>query len=248
MSAVRSALTVTVHMVTLVLILGPLDRLGVPVQEALEGFAGSKDHQEAVFNLLVILLVSGIVLRIIRAATRSTNTMRYANTATLEARLMRTQNSLASRRTRVHEAGHAVVALNLGLTLDLISVNPEGNTLGRIVVCNYPEGHTSNQGLWADAVIRTAGITSERLVLGDGYATGASDDFNTSQHKCLILAAAGFSPVEGKTFTGAELLQFAQETALDILTKNRESIERLEEQLAITPILKGKDVAELLAK
>ncbi len=70
------------------------------------------------------------------------------------------EQSDQSIRTAYHEAGHAVIAIMVGRTVNKVSIVPGGKRLG---VCKMNKGRTkaSQDALEADLLILLAGMAAE---------------------------------------------------------------------------------------
>lgn len=82
-------------------------------------------------------------------------------------------------RTAYHEAGHAACSLRLGLLFDVVSVKPEGNTLGHIMMDDVFDIRQKRANATKRSMIAYAGFASEILFCEDADESldGASSDF-----------------------------------------------------------------------
>jgi hypothetical protein len=111
-------------------------------------------------------------------------------------------NAARERSTAIHEAGHAIVGLALGLQPRRVSIVPDEDSLGHVEnfgfarVVDYkldPEGHPRRvyrpwspeyddpRRLDRRIIVCMAGVTAERLVVGRRYNwVGAAADMRTA--------------------------------------------------------------------
>jgi dihydroneopterin aldolase len=85
-------------------------------------------------------------------------------------------------RVAIHEAGHAVGALRMGISFDRVTIKPDGDTLGLIT----PDSHAHyNPRVRADgmanAIFSLAGCVAEVIHGYDDCEDGASGDFTKSE-------------------------------------------------------------------
>jgi len=89
--------------------------------------------------------------------------------------------------TAYHEAGHAVIAIVVGRTVNKVSIIPGGNKLG---VCKMSKGRkkASQDALEADLLILLAGIAAEGRKSGRYNMQGASQDLRDAEKLALMRA------------------------------------------------------------
>ena len=102
--------------------------------------------------------------------------------------------------TAYHEAGHAVIAIMVGRTVNKVSIVPGGKRLG---VCKMNKGRTkaSQDALEADLLILLAGMAAEGRKSGRYNMQGASQDIRDAEK--LALMRAGNANQAGKVLKRA---------------------------------------------
>ena len=98
--------------------------------------------------------------------------------------------------TAYHEAGHAVVSLELGRGFKSVSIEPDDNSLGRIQNTVLPEWFSPDLNLddrhkkWIEreVLIFLAGIAAEHRFAGQNNWKGSGSDF----HSAINLASCMF--------------------------------------------------------
>ncbi len=92
-----------------------------------------------------------------------------------------------STRTAYHEAGHAVIAIMVGRTVNKVSIVPSGKKLG---VCKMNKGRTkaSHDALEADLLILLAGMAAEGRKAGKYNMQGASQDLREAEKLAFMRA------------------------------------------------------------
>lgn len=91
-------------------------------------------------------------------------------------------------KTAYHEAGHAVIAIVVGRSVNKVSIIPGGNKLG---VCKMGKGRkkASQDMLEAELLILLAGMAAEARKSGQYNMQGASQDLRAAEK--LALSRAG---------------------------------------------------------
>ncbi len=88
--------------------------------------------------------------------------------------------NLALRATAWHEAGHAVMAVSLGRSIEKVTISPAQlqNGRSRLGICKIQKGRSrkSNDQLEEDVMILLAGMVAESRVTGRYCADGAAQD------------------------------------------------------------------------
>jgi ATP-dependent Zn protease len=82
------------------------------------------------------------------------------------------------RRTAIHEAGHAAIALCLGILFETLSVKPDGDALGHVMVSDDYRDHDRGDAM-KFAIFALAGCVAE-AISGydlDGAVDGATHDY-----------------------------------------------------------------------
>lgn len=89
--------------------------------------------------------------------------------------------------TAYHEAGHAVIAIIVGRTVNKVSIVPGGKRLG---VCKMNKGRTkvSQDALEAELLILLAGMAAEGRRSGRYNIQGASQDIRDAEKLALMRA------------------------------------------------------------
>ncbi len=87
-------------------------------------------------------------------------------------------SSMSPESTAYHEAGHAVIALVLGRSVQRVSVVPKLDTLGR---CEFQKGRTrpSEDWLEREILISLAGLAAEARHSGQYAWEAAARDLQT---------------------------------------------------------------------
>ncbi len=90
-------------------------------------------------------------------------------------------------RTAYHEAGHAVIAILVGRSVNKVNIIPGGNRLG---VCKMQKGRSkaSPDALEADLLILLAGMAAEGRKCGRYNMQGASQDIREAEKLALMRA------------------------------------------------------------
>ena len=82
--------------------------------------------------------------------------------------------------TAYHEAGHAVMALSLGRTVQKVTVLPRKSTTGglRLGACEMQKGRSKSSKNWIDedVLVLFAGMVAEARYTGEYCVQGASQD------------------------------------------------------------------------
>jgi cell division protease FtsH len=126
-------------------------------------------------------------------------------------------------RISIHEAGHAVAAMALGIKVDLISTVSQGS-LGGVVITETVGRVATRQRLEDDAVVSLAGRTAEILVFGDASAGSQRD---------LEAATRCVAAVHGSLGLGASLLHRAAPAETARLLGDPDFCDLLEAELRI---------------
>lgn len=147
-------------------------------------------------------------------------------------------------RVRVHEAGHAAVALHLGFSLAQVSTVAIGKSGGRVQIAGHPAGNQANEAYWYKAIMASAGGASELAVLGNANAGGVSQDVEEVQLLCATLAASDYE-VNGRKMTADALAEEARRQAKVCVAEVAPHIEAIAKQLEDTPHITGKQAADL---
>jgi cell division protease FtsH len=148
------------------------------------------------------------------------------------------------RRTAVHEAGHGLVALQLGLPILQVSILARAGSLGVLELAQEDIEHTEKE-LKARLSLMFGGCEAENLVFNTGYSEGASGDMASArklaEHMICELGMgdsrvplgrqgnSGISEAAEKEVI--HLLKEAQTKAKEILVENSDGLERLTEKL-----------------
>ena len=87
-------------------------------------------------------------------------------------------SSQSPESTAYHEAGHAVIALALGRTVQRLSILPKLESLGR---CEFQKGRTrpSEDWLEREILISLAGLAAEARHTGEYAWAGSARDLQT---------------------------------------------------------------------
>ena len=90
--------------------------------------------------------------------------------------------------TAYHEAGHAVIAIVVGRSVNKVTITPSGNKLG---ICKMSKGRkkASQDALEADLLILLAGMAAECRKSGRYNMQGATQDLRDAEK--LALSRAG---------------------------------------------------------
>ena len=83
--------------------------------------------------------------------------------------------SALRERIAVHEAGHAVLALALGVTPEYMTIEPRGRSLGHVFYAQPHEALRTKNQLEAEIQILLGGLLAENLRYGE-HGTGAAHD------------------------------------------------------------------------
>lgn len=126
-------------------------------------------------------------------------------------------------RICIHEAGHAVAAMALGIKVDLISTVSQGSR-GGVVITESVGRVATRQRLEDNAVVSLAGRTAEILVFGDASAGSQRD---------LEAATQCVAAVHGSLGLGANLLHRAAPTETTRLLGDPDFCDLLEAELRI---------------
>jgi ATP-dependent Zn protease len=126
------------------------------------------------------------------------------------------------RRTAWHEAGHAVVAWERGCTAVFVSIQPDGESLGRSrhTPCGDPSIPSERE---RENIIAMAGWASE-------LASGETDGDGTYDSSDLAYVLNGIVHHTGEDSVAVQL-GWAEREAERIVSENIERIERLADQL-----------------
>lgn len=85
--------------------------------------------------------------------------------------------------TAWHEAGHAIMAVSLGRSIEKVTISPSQlqSGAGRLGACKIQKGRkkASNDQLEDDVLILLAGMVAERRITGRYCAEGAMQDLQT---------------------------------------------------------------------
>lgn len=156
------------------------------------------------------------------------------------------RETIESRQTRVrfHEAGHAAVALQLGFSIESISVIRDNSSWGRVQIDGHADGSDTNYAFWCKAIMASAGAAAELRMLGAVNSGGLHMDLQEVQTICAALAAGNFT-VDGKAMSAAELVEEAQRRARLHVDELHNQIEDLESALRSTSFLSGERVARI---
>lgn len=191
---------------------GRLDRhieIGLPDPEALADIyrfhLGGELEGESLDR--VAMLSAGLsgadVARIVREARRTAGRHRRAiEMGDLVARLDMSQDvpPVALWRASVHEAGHAVAAIQLDAARSVaVVLGRRGNQLGMTV--SEPKSHcTTRSAIETSIVVRLSGRAAEQVVLGDfsaGSGGGAGSDIERATRLATsMVGELGMGPVE----------------------------------------------------
>lgn len=167
-------------------------------------------------------------------------------------------------RSAVHEAGHAVVAVRLGLPVRSIRIGTTGMD-GRTETGT--EGAVpDDRELRASVVVAFAGLSAERLLLAEP-SLGSQQDVRNATRTLLSRIESGidpgFPPVDRGAFGDFSvprlvdelivdrllpLLERAREEAAAIVVAERDAVERLARTLLEQPVLAGDHLARALAE
>ena len=147
-------------------------------------------------------------------------------------------------RIRLHEAGHAAVALYVGFTLSEVSTIAYGNSGGHVTPASHASGNRSLEAFWAKAIMAYAGASAEKRFCGGVGAAGAEDDMRMVQEICSALARAGFQTKSGAEIS-EELMSEAQELSDTYVEIVAGQILELAAELTLTPCIDGVAAAEI---
>ena len=170
-------------------------------------------------------------------------------------------------RTAVHETGHALVALDAGLPVALITVRPSVEAAGRMLLGDYQETHTLAE---QKALLRVAygGMLAEELLgLDGGVGNGGDTARMTYTARGLVEAndigvrSGAFQPLAGGPRGGRpvseellgridldvlDLLEQAREDARGVLRRiGADTVQRLAEALLRDETLLGPEIVRL---
>ena len=176
--------------------------------------------------------------------------------------------------TAYHEAGHAIVALNVPGSdpIHKATIIPRGRALGMVV--RLPENdrvHMSKQQLEANLAVAAGGRVSEELIFGsDNITTGASSDIEQATRiaKQMIMnwgmsdklgflsygedqgymSSDNISPETLKTIDNEvrELVDQAYQTATKILKENRSALDYLAQGLLEHETLSEEEIRKII--
>lgn len=170
------------------------------------------------------------------------------------------------RRVAVHEAGHAVVSVLLGLgKLEKVSMLPRGNALGVTMITPEEERRLVSQTqLEHEMQMLLAGRTAERLIFGD-VSSGAADDLNRASEIALAMVteygmsesgllslraiqSANISHTKVDPASAANaLLMLAERHCTNILLEAKEQLEEVAGVVFQQEEVSGETVEEILA-
>lgn len=151
---------------------------------------------------------------------------------------------ITRRRVAIHEAGHAVASVLLGLGLQSVTIIPDDEALGRVVPLDdgpneYDEGW--DDWLQAVAVSTLAGYEAERRVTTPeefGTVGGVDDDWYKVGD--YVLHLGGPTPSDQWV-----LINRWPAEARVLLARNWHKVERVADELLLKGRLSGSDVALL---
>ncbi len=94
---------------------------------------------------------------------------------------------MSSESTAYHEAGHAVIAISLGRTVQRVSILPKLQTLGR---CEFLKGRTRPTEDWLEReiLILLAGMAAEARHTGQYSWAGAAQDLQSVKRLATMRA------------------------------------------------------------
>jgi cell division protease FtsH len=178
---------------------------------------------------------------------------------------------LLTARTRdrlaVHEAGHALVGHWTGAgRIERVSIEPRGPGLGVTYMTRETEDPLYAQGeMVSRLAMMLGGREAELMVLGS-VSSGASDDLKRASELAIqMVGQLGFSETFGllsiagipKELLGPDvqasllkeargLLETAQATCRDVLTRQRHRLDAMAQSLLDTEVLSGESLKALL--
>ena len=157
-----------------------------------------------------------------------------------------TAAAVARNRVAAHEAAHAVVGLEMGLTIRAASLAASGVELGRVQF--YPRHNQTPEESWAFAVTALAGAHGEQHLLGLS-SKPVMGDSEIVLSNILHLANIGWSP-NGHPADFSELLSAAIQEAKEQVRIGAADIAVLAAAVAADPAgeISGLDVVTLLAR
>lgn len=164
-------------------------------------------------------------------------------------------------RIAVHESGHALVSHLKGQKISRISTLPRGGSLGLVMHYSEDDKHLYTVSDLHDSIdISLAGLVAEELVIGT-RSSGCSEDLKQASRVAKeMITRYGMSSEVGLVSldrasidTGSELtklisqkLDLRYQATVDILTKNRDSLDLLINLLLDKEELIGEDIENLL--
>jgi ATP-dependent Zn protease len=172
-----------------------------------------------------------------------------------------------NQATRVHEAGHAIVAWHCTAVVDVLTVNTEqsgdgvlGGHVRSAWLVNAPQPALD----WCRLVVTLGGVAAEMMVIRRARSKPSSGDLMEAVSLCRrIVQAGGVVPpwshrprerriafervfVEQLTEEELRVMRFAYAMARDLLAQRSSALARLLALLVERPIVRGDDLYQVL--